>query len=162
MRVKNGPTFDGIKIVSMTGRVEALWLKRMMRGPMDPVTEVTLVAGKGLLGNADQGGRRQVTIFEREKWEHVMEAVQGQLSPAARRANILINGLGLANSRKCILFIGSCRIRVLGETKPCGRMEETHVGLQEAMAHGWAGGVFGEVLDDGAIRIGDVVSWESI
>ena len=144
-----------------TGRVEALFVKRMKRGPMDSVTEVNLVAGKGLAGNADQGGRRQVTILEREMWERVMKAVQGQLPTVARRANIVINGLRLSRSRKRILVIGSCRIRVLGETKPCERMEEAHPGLQEAMAQNWAGGVFGEVLDDGVIQIGDGVSWEA-
>ena len=147
---------------STTGRVEALWIKRMKRGPMDPVGEVTLVTGKGLLGNADQGGRRQVTIMAREMWERVMKDVHGRLPASARRANILINGLDLARSRKRILLLGSCRVRVLGETKPCERMEEAHPGLQKAMAHDWAGGVFGEVLDDGVIRLGDVVSWESL
>ena len=144
----------------MNGKVEALWLKRMKRGPMDTVTEVTLVAGNGLVGNADQGGRRQVTILEREMWERLMEEVCGRLSASARRANILINGLALANSRKRILLIGSCRIRVLGETKPCEKMEEAHAGLQKAMEHDWAGGVYGEVLENGVIQLGDVVSWE--
>jgi len=142
------------------GRVEGLWLKRMKRGPMDIVTTATLVGGKGLVGNADQGGRRQVTIMEQEMWEMLMEQVHGQLLPSARRANVLINGLRLAKSRKRILLIGSCRIRILGETKPCERMEEVHAGLREAMAQDWAGGVFGEVLEDGVIQLGDVVSWE--
>ncbi len=149
------------KTEGIDGRVDALWLKRMKRGPMDTVTEMVLVVGKGLVGNADQGGRRQITIMEREMWEQVMKQTHGQLFASARRANILISGLRLAESRKRILLIGACRIRVLGETKPCERMEEAHAGLQEAMAHDWAGGVFGEVLEDGVIQIGDAVSWET-
>jgi len=141
-------------------RVDALWLKRMKRGPMDTITKMVLVVGKGLLGNADQGGRRQITIMEREMWEQVMKQTHGQLSASARRANILISGLRLAKSRKRIQLIVACRIRVLGETKPCERMEEAHAGLQEAMGNDWAGGVFGEVLEDGVIQIGDAVSWE--
>ncbi len=73
--------------------MDALWLKRMKRGPMDTVTEMVLVVGKGLVGNADQGGRRQITIMEREMWEQVMKQTHGQLSASARRANILISGL---------------------------------------------------------------------
>ncbi len=141
------------------GRLEAIWIKRMKCGPMDFVEQATLEAGKGLVGNANQGGRRQVTILEREIWTELMTEVAGRLPPSARRANLLIRGLSLFRSRKCVLGIGSCRIRILGETKPCERMEEAWPGLQKAMSRAWAGGAFGEVLDDGEIVIGDPVFW---
>ena len=41
------------------GAVRAIWLKRFKRGPMDPQETATLRAGKGLVGNANQGGRRR-------------------------------------------------------------------------------------------------------
>ena len=141
------------------GTLEAIWIKRMKHGPMDSVESAMLEVGVGLIGNANQGGRRQVTIIEREVWEKLMSEVQGILSPASRRANLLISGLSLKKSRKRTLLIGCCRIRILGETKPCERMEETWEGLQEAMRQSWAGGAFGEVLDDGEILVGDLVSW---
>ena len=141
------------------GRLEAIWIKRMKRGPMDFVGQATLEAGKGLVGNANQGGRRQVTILEREIWAELMTEVAGRLPPSARRANLLIRGLSLSRSRKRVLGIGSCRIRILGETKPCERMEEAWPGLQAAMSRAWAGGAFGEVLDDGEIVVGDPVFW---
>ena len=141
------------------GRLEAIWIKRMKRGPMDFVEQATLEAGKGLVGNANQGGRRQVTILEREIWAELMTEVAGRLPPSARRANLLIRGLSLSRSRKRVLGIGSCRIRILGETKPCERMEEAWPGLQAAMSRAWAGGAFGEVLDDGEIVVGDPVFW---
>ena len=141
------------------GMLEAIWIKRMKRGPMDFVESAMLEKGVGLLGNVNQGGRRQVTIIEREIWERLMSEVQGTLSPAARRANLLISGLSLKKSRERILLIGCCRIRILGETKPCERMDEGWEGLQKAMRQSWAGGAFGEVLDDGEIFVGDLVSW---
>ena len=141
------------------GTLEAIWIKRMKQGPMDSVESAMLEVGVGLIGNANQGGRRQVTIIEREVWEKLMSEVRGILSPASRRANLLISGLSLKKSRKRTLLIGCCRIRILGETKPCERMEETWEGLQEAMRQSWAGGAFGEVLDDGEILVGDLVSW---
>ncbi len=106
------------------GRLEAIWIKRMKRGPMDSVEQVVMQMGEGLVGNANQGGRRQVTILERENWAELMTEVGGTLPPSARRANLLIRGLSLSRSTKRILRIGSCRIRILGETRPCERMEE--------------------------------------
>ena len=131
----------------------------MKRGPMDFVEQATLESGTGLVGNTNQGGRRQVTILEREVWAELMAEVAGTLPPSARRANLLIRALSLHRSLKRILRIGPCRIRILGETKPCERMEEACPGLQEAMSRAWAGGAFGEVLDDGEIVVGDPVVW---
>ena len=142
-----------------TGRLDTIWIKRMKRGPMDPVNQATLKVGYGLVGNADQGGKRQITLLEREIWKALMKQVQGSLPPSARRANLLVSGLSLAHSHKRILLVGRCRIRILGQTKPCERMDEAHPGLRVAMASHWAGGAFGEVLDDGDIVVGDGVSW---
>jgi MOSC domain-containing protein YiiM len=143
----------------MAGRLEAIWIKRAHRGPMDSVREATLAAGRGLAGNADQGRQRQVTLIEREVWSRLMADLGGHLSPSARRANLLVSGCALARSRGRLLSVGACRLRVLGETRPCERMEEALAGLQEAMRSDWAGGVFAEVLDDGRIVVGDEVRW---
>ena len=48
-------------INAVTGRLEAIWIKRAHRGVMDEVTEATAVAGKGLAGNVDRSRRRQIT-----------------------------------------------------------------------------------------------------
>jgi MOSC domain-containing protein YiiM len=142
------------------GRLESIWIKRVRRGPMDAATSADLVAGRGIVGNANQGGKRQVTIIAREAWD----AVEGQLGeavpPETRRANLLVSGVELASTRGRVLRIGECRLRVYGETKPCWQMEEAHAGLQAALAPQWRGGVFCEVLDGGRVSVGDSVRWD--
>lgn len=142
------------------GTLEQIWIKRVTRGPMDAVAEAQLDEGKGLAGNANRGGKRQVTILEREAWESHMAATGGSLDPVRRRANLLVSGCDLKNSRGRVLHVGECRIRIWGETKPCEQMEEALPGLRAVMADNWGGGAFGEVLTGGTIRRGDVVSLE--
>jgi len=142
-----------------TGILEAIWLKRAHRGPMDPARAATVAAGTGLVGNADVGGRRQVTLIARERWTAVQQHLGVALPDNTRRANLLVRGIDLAGSRGRVLQIGACRIRIRGETRPCERMDEAHPGLRAAMEPDWGGGAYGEVLDDGTIAVGDAVRW---
>ncbi|MGH7465839.1 MAG: MOSC domain-containing protein [Longimicrobiales bacterium] len=139
------------------GRLEAIWLKRFRRGPMDPATAAELIAGQGMAGNANQGGRRQLTIIEMEAWQSVMEELNAFLDPSARRANLMVSGVHLGNTRGGILEIGACRLEILGETKPCERMEEALPGLKSALYPHWRGGVFAAVTTGGTIHVGDRV-----
>jgi MOSC domain-containing protein YiiM len=129
---------------------------------MAPVLAGRLVAGRGLVGNADQGRRRQVTLIERESWDRLMRDLDASISPLARRANLLVSGVRLAQSRDRVIRVGACRLRIGGETKPCERMDEALPGLRAAMAVDWGGGVFAEVLDDGEIAVGDAVNWVEV
>jgi MOSC domain-containing protein YiiM len=142
-----------------SGTLVAIWRKRARRGPMDPALAGELVPGRGLAGNADQGGRRQVTLIEDEVWASLMGELSAAVSTSARRANLVLRGLPLAGSRGRELVIGPCRLRVLGETKPCERMDEAVPGLRRLMFPDWRGGAFAEVLAGGTIQVGDVAEW---
>ena len=145
----------------MTGRIEALWAKRAHRGPMDSMPEATLVPGRGMQGSVGRSRRRQVTILAREAWDSATATIGLDPGAASRRANILVSGIELARTRGRVLLIGSCRILVGGELTPCERMDEAAPGLRRALEPDWRGGVFGEILDGGIVRVGDRVEWET-
>lgn len=152
------------------GRLERIWIKRAKLGPMDPHPRARLVAGEGIAGNSDQGGRRQVTVIEAERWADALAELpdpgpedQGAgagfaVDPAARRANLLVSGVSLAGSRGRELAIGACRLLIHGETRPCERMERARAGLKAALGPDWRGGVYGEVVEGGEIAVGDPVT----
>jgi MOSC domain-containing protein YiiM len=141
------------------GRLDAIWLKRAHRGPMDRVRVAAARRGMGLVGSADQGGRRQVTLIARETWERATRPLGQPVDPAARRANLLVSGVKLAESRGRVLEVGPVRIRIGGETTPCERMDEACPGLQRALRPDWGGGVYGEVVNDGELAEGQAVRW---
>jgi MOSC domain-containing protein YiiM len=139
--------------------VVAIWIKRFKRGPMDRVERAELVAGRGVRGSANQGGRRQITILSEEAWSDALRELGADVDPSARRANVLVRGVDLEKSRGRTLRIGACLVRIYGEVTPCERMDEAYEGLRAALRPHWRGGVFAEIVEDGTIAVGDPVAF---
>ena len=142
------------------GRLEAIWLKRARGGPMDSVDEAVAVEGLGLEGGADFDRDRQVTLVEREVFDRVKGQLDDSVEPVMRRANLMVSGIRLEGTGDQTLAVGDLRIRVRGETRPCGRMDEACEGLVDALDPNWGGGAHGSVLNDATITVGDEVRWE--
>jgi MOSC domain-containing protein YiiM len=140
------------------GRLEAIWVKRAHGGPMDRVERVR-IGERGLEGSADRNPWRPVTIIEEEVWAMLMRRLGADADPSGRRANLMISGLSLANARGRGLRIGSVRLVIAGETRPCEQMEDLVPGLQAAMREQWGGGAFAKVLETGEVAVGDDVAW---
>jgi len=150
-----------------SGRLEAIWLKRSHRGPMDAAREVRVNPTDGIVGGVDRSRRRQITLIEREVWDELMRELMRELGantppdPSSRRANLVLSGVRLPHTRGRVLRVGDARLAIGGELTPCERMDDVLPGLRAAMRPNWNGGVFATVVDDAIIRVGDTVAWES-
>jgi MOSC domain-containing protein YiiM len=143
------------------GEVVKIWLKRFKGGPMDPVMFAEAVPGRGLAGNANQGGKRQVTLIDESRWKEACAELGVDVDPSARRANVMLRGIDLEGMRGRTLRIGQMRVRIYNETRPCEQMEDAEPGLRVALQPRWRAGAYGEVVEGGVITVGDVAEWET-
>ena len=137
------------------GTIAAIWIKPASRAPMKPVAEAQLNAGRGIEGNADQGGWRQVTIIDEKAWRDAEAELGTEVDPSRRRANVMVRGIDLEQSRGKKLRLGACVIEIHGENPPCRQMGE----MQKPLKPHWRAGVFGTIVDGGTIRVGDAASY---
>lgn len=128
---------------------------------MDALERATLVSGKGLEGSVGRSTRRQVTLIEREVWDRMQEELQAAIPYSARRANMMLSGIHLVDTRGKLLRIGETLIKIGGHTMPCERMDEASEGLRAKLEPQWGGGAFAQVINGGIIQVGDEVAWEA-
>ena len=126
--------------------------------PMTEVREIIVLAGRGPEVENRKPGKREITLLSAESWAATCRDFGVDLPWWYRRANLLIEGLDLSAAIGRTLSIGSIRIQVHGETKPCGLMDQQHAGLRQALVPDCRGGVYGQVLAGGTIRVGDLVT----
>jgi MOSC domain-containing protein YiiM len=107
--------------------------------------------------------RRRITVLAREAWEEALadlppvDGAPVRLPWTTRRANLFVEGVRLPRARGGILRVGPVKLEVTYPTQPCRRMEEAYTGLLKALHPDWRGGVTCQVLEGGAIAIGDEV-----
>lgn len=124
---------------------------------MDELSAAHVDRQNGLEGDARGRKRgRQVTIVFRESWEAACRDLGAELPWTVRRANLLIEGMGVPRP-PVRLSIGEVVLEVTQETDPCMLMERAHTGLKRALTPDWRGGVCCAVIAGGTIRIGDDV-----
>ena len=128
---------------------------------MERLSQCRLSPEDGLDG--DFRGRsvnRQVTVLAHEDWREVCSELGVDLPWTTRRANLLIEGVSLFDTAGAKLHIGSAILEITAETEPCGRMEECHKGLRDALSSGWRGGVCCRVIVGGLLNVGASVDLE--
>ena len=143
--------------VEMTGTLKAIAHRATDGEPMREAQQAVVHPGRGIDLENRKTGRREVTLLAAEAWADTCRELGVEIPWLVRRANFLIEGVDLAATLGQVISIGPVQIRVHGETKPCGIMESQQAGLRDALKPNFRGGVHGEVLTGGTIRVGDPV-----
>ena len=138
--------------------VTRIFLRPSARTPVKEVQSAEAVRGRGLEGDHSGGGNRQVTLIAEERWADACSELGEELSPAGRRANVVVRGIPLAEAIGHELQVGPVRLKVIGETRPCRLMDDFSQGLQSALDPDCRGGVYGRVVEGGEIEVGASVS----
>jgi len=125
------------------------------------VSSAEVIAGRGISTENRKAGKREITFLSDESWADACRELNADLPWHARRANLLTNGVDLNQAIGRIVTIGQVRIHIHGETKPCKIMDEQCLGLRVALEADCRGGVYGQVLTGGMIRVGDAIKLES-
>lgn len=142
------------------GEVIGIATRLKRRAPMETCQRAEITFDNGV-GNDSRGkfrGKRQVTVMSRESWIKVSEELDQDIPWTTRRANVLISGIELENTKGLQLRIGSCLLEITGELVPCERMDEQVAGLTSALAKNWRGGVTCKILKEGLVQKGDEAS----
>ena len=140
------------------GKLLGIAIRAKSRAPMREFERIEITTEEGCRGDArGKPGKRQVTVLSREAWEAACADLGQTLPWTARRANLLVEGLDLAESKSALLCIGDVVLEISGETDPCRRMTKVAKGLRESLTPAWRGGVCCRVIQGGRINIGDAV-----
>ncbi len=124
---------------------------------MQEASECRILLHRGLSSENRKPGKREVTLLSAEAWSDVCRELGTVIPWHMRRANLLIEGIDLPATIGKKLTIGEVTLEIHGESKPCGLMDQQHTGLRNALKPSARGGVYGQVLTPGTIRLGDTV-----
>jgi len=126
--------------------------------PVLEISEIHVQADAGFEGDPRGRGKRGLTLLSTRSWRDVCRDLGCDLPWWYRRANVLIEGIDLPATIGRTLTLGPIELLVMGETKPCGLMDQMHDGLRQALVPEGRGGVHGRVVKGGMLHVGDRVT----
>lgn len=139
------------------GKVLKIAMRTRPKGPMQEVPEATGSENGGLTGDVNSRPDRGITLLASEQWAEATRELEKALPWHTRRANVLVEAAGLAELIGRTISLGDVRVRINAETRPCSLMDRLEPGLKAALTPDCRAGVYGRILNDGQLRVGDLV-----
>ena len=140
------------------GRLIGIARREVKRALMETLDEADISTETGVAGDSrGKPGNRQVTILSANAWQAACAELGQEIDWTTRRSNLFIAEIDLPKTAGCTIAIGNVRLRTTMEIIPCSRMDEQVPGLTAALQPDWRGGVGCEVIEGGAISVGDPV-----
>lgn len=140
------------------GRVAWIGVRPMRRADVKALQRAQITEN-GIEGDhRNQPGKRAVTLIQAEHLTAIAALVGAtDIDPALLRRNIVVSGINLLALRKRRFRIGTAVLEGTGPCAPCSRMEEAlgPGGYNAVRGHG---GITAQVIEPGAIAIGDAVA----
>ena len=144
----------------MSGKVLSIHIATAAGAPMEERDRIDVIAGEGIDGEhhrASGAGRRHVTLIESEAVEAVARDYGIRLKPGESRRNVLTEGVALNHLIYRTFRLGGTVLRGVELCEPCGYLEKvTGRKIREPLIH--RGGLCAEVLESGAIAVGDTLT----
>ena len=157
------------------GEVFSIHIAPQAAAPMQSVSEVRAVPGRGLEGDryfAGTGflfsksisGGHDITLIERETLESLVGSgvYAGEGQPGIRitasdtRRNVVTCGTALCQLVDREFWVGAVLLRGTRLSEPCKHLEElTELGIRSALTH--RAGLRARILTEGIIHVGDVI-----
>jgi MOSC domain-containing protein YiiM len=148
------------------GVVAALMIGPEREKPMVSVPEVRAIAGCGIEGDrycreegtfSKKSPSNQMTLIEMEALDAVAQEYGFAIAAEESRRNVLTCGMALNHLVGREFMIGCVRLRGLRLCEPCSHLEKL-TGKQMIKALRHRGGLRAEILNDGMIKVGDIIT----
>ena len=151
-----------------TGTVVALFTVDRMSAPMKKMEQLNALAGLGiegdryLLGTGTYSKKpepgRQVTLIKSEILDWLKKEFDITVKPEECRRNVVTRDVEINELIGTEFFVGEVRLRAHRITQPCIYLENllSQPGLYQAL---WDnGGISCEIMTDGVIKEGDIIT----
>jgi MOSC domain-containing protein YiiM len=164
--VNPGQLADVAEGSAWIGNVAGIFIGPVAAQPMQAVTEVRAVAGRGLEGDryfertgtySDRPGTgREVTLIESEAVASAAGEYGFDLAPGDARRNIVTTGVPLNHLVGREFLVGEVRLRGMRLCEPCAHLARlTRRPVVKTLTH--RAGLRAEIVSGGTIREGDQI-----
>lgn len=146
------------------GTVLGLTVRPSRDTALQPCGQLSITATHGIEDDHGRATKRGITLLSQTQWLATLDDLGvsvDDLPWTIRRANVLIDAPTLQTLIGQTIRIGEVLVRVIAETEPCDLMDRQYSGLKQALTPDCRGGVYGRILNDGVVHVGDAVLIEA-